>query len=174
MGADSLPPGRPPLAERRAGFPGDRRAATRISAPQTIRCAEVPDVPAASWTNAWRLGQEVVLSGMTAHPATQAAAKQGRPMDAYDQALLVFGKLEALVQAAGGHRHNIVKTVVYVTRMADKDDIGRARREFFDGHFPCSTLVAVSELVFPELRVAIDAWARLDVDLRDASLTGVV
>ena len=174
MSTGSPPEKRSSQGERRSAALVDRRFATRVSAPQIIRSAEVPDLPTASWTNAWRLGQEVVLSGMTAHPATQAAAKQGRPMDAYDQALLVFGKLEALVQAAGGHRHNIVKTVVYVTRMADKEDIGRARREFFGGHFPCSTLVAVSELVFPELRVAIDAWARLDVDLRDASLTGVV
>ena len=174
MNTGSPPSGRSSQGERRAGAPGDRRSATRISAPQKIRSAEVPDLPTASWTNAWRLGEEVVLSGMTAHPVTQHAAKHGRPMDAYDQALIVFGKLEALLIAAGGHRHNIVKTVVYLTSMADKDDIGRARREFFGGHFPCSTLVAVSELVFPELRVEIDAWARLDVDLRDASLTSVV
>ena len=142
--------------------------------PQKIRCAEFPDLPAASWTNAWRLGNEVVLSGMTGHPATRDAQVDGKPLGAYEQALIVFGKLEALVQAAGGHRHNIVKTVVYLTSMADKEDIGRARHEFFGGYFPCSTLVAVSELVFPELRVEIDAWARLDVDLRDASLTSVV
>ena len=33
--------------------------------PQRIRCAEVPDLPAASWTNAWKIGDEVVMSGMT-------------------------------------------------------------------------------------------------------------
>ena len=142
--------------------------------PHKVRCAEVPDLPTASWTNGWRVGDEVILSGMTGHPATRAAAAAGKPLGAYEQALVVFGKLEALIQAAGGHRHNIVKTVVYLTSMADKDEIGRARQEFFGGHFPCSTLVAVSELVFPELRVEIDAWARLDVDLRDASLNSVV
>ena len=139
-----------------------------------VRCAEVPDQPAASWTNAWRVGLEVVLSGMTGHPDTRDAEAAGLPLDAYEQTLVVLGKLEALVKAAGGHRHNIVKTVVYVVDMADKDDIGRARRVFFGENLPCSTLVAVSELVFPELRVEIDAWARLDVDLRGASLTGVV
>jgi enamine deaminase RidA (YjgF/YER057c/UK114 family) len=136
--------------------------------PEKIESPQVPDLPTASWTNGWRIGHEVVMSGMTAHPATRQAAEQGRPLGAYEQTLAVLRKLEALVQAAGGHRHNIVKTVVYVTDIADKDEVGRARKDFFEGHYPCSTLVAVSALVFPELRVEIDAWARLDVDLREA------
>lgn len=137
--------------------------ARKISAPQ------VPDLPTASWTNGWRIGQEVVMSGMTGHPATRQAAEQGQPLGAYEQALVVLRKLEALVVAAGGHKHNIVKTVVYLTDIADKDEVGRARKDFFEGHYPCSTLVAVSALVFPELKVEIDAWARLDVDLRAAT-----
>ncbi len=128
----------------------------------------VPDLPTASWTNAYRIGHEVVLSGMTAHPASRDAAQQGAPLDAYAQTLVVLRKLEALVQAAGGHRHNIVKTVVYVCDIADKEGVGRARKEFFGAHTPCSTLVAVRGLVFPELCVEVDAWARLDVDLRQA------
>jgi enamine deaminase RidA (YjgF/YER057c/UK114 family) len=135
---------------------------------EKIATPQVPDLPHASWTNAWRIGNEVVMSGMTAHPATQQAAQQGQPLGAYEQTLHVLHKLEALVQAAGGHRHNLVKTVVYLTDIADKDEVGRARRDFFGDHTPCSTLVAVSALVFPELRVEIDTWARLDVDLRQA------
>ena len=136
--------------------------------PEKIVAPAVPDLPTATWTNAYRVGSEVVMSGMTAHPATRKAADEGRPLGAYEQTLLVLRKLEALVQAAGGHKHNIVKTVVYVTDIADKDEVGRARKDFFEGHYPTSTLVGVSGLVFPELRVEIDAWARLDVDLRQA------
>lgn len=140
---------------------GPAIAARRITAPA------VPDLPGASWSNGWRIGNEVVLSGMTGHPATRDAAAAGAPMGAYAQTMEVLGKLEALVVAAGGHRHNIVKTVVYLTDIADKDEVGRARKAFFGTAFPCSTLVAVQALVFPELCVEIDAWARLDVDLRD-------
>jgi enamine deaminase RidA (YjgF/YER057c/UK114 family) len=143
-------------------------AASDTTAVVRVRAPQVADLPTQTWSNGWRIGNEVVLSGMTAHPASHAAAARGEPLDTYAQAMLVLGKLEALVQAAGGHRHNIVKTVVYVTDIADKEAIGRARRDFFQGHFPCSTLVAVGALVFPELRVEIDAWARLDVDLRQA------
>jgi 2-iminobutanoate/2-iminopropanoate deaminase len=140
-----------------------------MSAIDRIFAAAVPDLPGASWTNGWRIGDEIVMSGMTAHPATRDAAASGKPIDTYEQTLRVLGKLAALVEAAGGNRHNITKTVVYVTNIADKDAVGRARREFFGDVCPCSTLVAVSALVFPELTVEIDAWARLDVDLRTAT-----
>ena len=135
---------------------------------EKIQCPQVPDLPTASWTNGYRIGEEVVVSGMTGHPATRQAAERGEPLGAYDQAMVVLKKLEALVTAAGGHKHNLTKTVVYLTDIADKDEVGRARRDFFGAHTPCSTLVAVQALVFPELRVEIDAWARLDVDLREA------
>ena len=135
---------------------------------EKIQCPQVPDLPTASWTNGYRIGEEVVVSGMTGHPATRQAAERGEPLGAYDQAMVVLKKLEALVTAAGGHKHNLTKTVVYLTDIADKDEVGRARRDFFGAHTPCSTLVAVQALVFPELRVEIDAWARLDVDMREA------
>jgi 2-iminobutanoate/2-iminopropanoate deaminase len=136
---------------------------------QRIASPSVPDLAAATWTNAWRIGHEVVMSGMTGHPATRDAAAGGRALTAYEQTLVVLRKIEALVQAAGGHRHNIVKTVVYLTDITDKDEVGRARRDFFGANFPCSTLVGVNALVFPELKVEVDAWARLDVDLRAAT-----
>lgn len=141
-----------------------------------VTCKAVPDLPHATWSNALVVGQEVVLSGQTAHPATRDAAQAGQPLGAYEQTLVVLRKVQALLEAAGGGIHNIVKLVVYVTDIADKDEVGRARRDFFAplpesprSPFPASTLVAVHALVFPELRVEIDAFARLDVDLRTAN-----
>ncbi|MCO2531494.1 RidA family protein [Pseudomonas aeruginosa] len=125
-----------------------------MTAVRRIRAAALPDLPDASWSNALLVGEELVMSGMTA-------------LDAHAQALVVLGKVKALLEAAGGHVGNLYKLNVYVTRIADKDAIGRARQEFFAGQgtFPASTLVEVSGLVFPELLVEIDAWARLDIDL---------
>jgi 2-iminobutanoate/2-iminopropanoate deaminase len=99
---------------------------------------------------------------MTAHPATRNAKE---PLGAYEQTLEVLRKLLAYVEAAGGNVRNLYKLVIYVTDIADKDEVGRARRDFFQAPYPCSTLVEVKGLVFPELKVEIDAWARLDVDL---------
>lgn len=125
-----------------------------MTAVRRIRAAALPDLPDASWSNALLVGEELVMSGMTA-------------LDAHAQALVVLGKVKALLEAAGGHVGNLYKLNVYVSRIADKDAIGRARQEFFAGQgtFPASTLVEVSGLVFPELLVEIDAWARLDIDL---------
>ena len=127
-----------------------------------VTTPEVAELPAATWTNAFRIGEEIVMSGMTAHPATRQSPE---PMGAYAQTTEVLRKLLAYVEAAGGNRRNLVKLVIYVTDIADKDEVGRARRDFFQAPYPCSTLVEVKGLVFPELKVEIDAWARLDVDL---------
>ncbi|NVZ19023.1 Rid family hydrolase [Pseudomonas costantinii] len=130
---------------------------------QLVHSPAVPQPPGTSWSNAVLIGRDVVMSGMTAHPAARDAA-----LDCYAQTLVVLGKIQALVEAAGGHVGNIYRLTVYLTDIADKEDVGRARRDFFAGQalFPTSTLVAVSALVFPELRVEIEASARLDVDLR--------
>jgi enamine deaminase RidA (YjgF/YER057c/UK114 family) len=124
---------------------------------------KVAELPTATWSNCLVFGNEIALSGMTAHPATRDAA-----IGAYEQTLVVLEKIRALVEEAGGGIENIYKLVIYVTDIADKDEVGRARRDFFQSPYPCSTLVGVSGLVFPELKVEIDAFARLDIDLRTA------
>lgn len=132
-----------------------------------IQCDGVPEPPTATWSNVLRLGEEVVMSGMTGHPATRQAEERGEPMNTYAQTLRVLEKCKAMVESAGGSLGNIYRLTVYLTDIADKDAVGRARRDFFAGQavYPTSTLVAVSGLVFPELRVEIEASARLDVDL---------
>jgi enamine deaminase RidA (YjgF/YER057c/UK114 family) len=138
---------------------------------ERIRAPAVPDPGTATWSHGIRFGNEILMSGMTAHPATRDAQT---PLTTYEQTLVVLGKIRALVEAGGGSLANIYKLVVYVTDIADKDDVGRARREVFadvaanGGAYPCSTLVQVSALVFPELRVEIEAFARLDIDMSAA------
>jgi len=131
-------------------------AARRVIAPS------VPERETATWSNCLVLGNEISMSGMTANPESTAAA----PLGTYEQTLIVLGKIRALVEAAGGGVQNIYKLVIYVTNIQDKDEVGRARKEFFRAPYPCSTLVEVRGLVFPGLAVEIDAFARLDIALR--------
>lgn len=126
-----------------------------------VRSEKVPELQTATWSNCLVIGNEVAMSGMTAHPASHDTE-----LGAYEQAVVALNKIKVLLEAAGGGIHNIYKLVIYVTDIADKDEVGRARREFFRGHYPCSTLVGVNALVFPELKVEIDAFASLKVDLR--------
>jgi len=128
---------------------------------QRVRADAVAEPATATWSNCLRLGNEIALSGMTAAPAI----RDGAVLDAHAQARVVLGKVQALVEAAGGHLGNLYKLVIYVTDIADKDAVARARREVFRAPYPCSTLVEVRALVMPELKVEIDAFARLDVDL---------
>ncbi|PUA20661.1 RidA family protein [Glaciimonas sp. PCH181] len=126
-----------------------------------VKTDQVPESASGTWSNCLVIGNEVVMSGMTAHPASRDAT-----LDTYAQTLVVLGKLRDLVEAAGGSLGSIYKLVIYVKDIGDKDEVGRARRDFFRAPYPCSTLVQVSGLVFPELTVEIDAFARLDIDLQ--------
>ena len=131
---------------------------------QTVRHVQterVAELASATWSNCLLIGNEIVMSGMTAHPASRNSV-----LTTYEQTLVVLGKLRDLVTAGGGTLGSIYKLVIYVTDIADKDEVGRARRDFFQAPYPCSTLVQVSALVFPELTVEIDGFARLDVDLQ--------
>ena len=99
-----------------------------MTAVRRIRAAALPDLPDASWSNALLVGEELVMSGMTAHPATRQAVERGAALDAHAQALVVLGKVKALLEAAGGHVGNLYKLNVYVSRIADKDAIGARGR----------------------------------------------
>jgi len=128
-----------------------------------IKTDKVAELATATWSNCLVIGNEISMSGMTAHPASRNSV-----LSTYEQTLLVLGKVRDLVEAAGGTLGGIYKLVIYVKDIADKDDVGRARRDFFKAPYPCSTLVEVSGLVFPELTVEVDAFARLDIDLQQA------
>jgi enamine deaminase RidA (YjgF/YER057c/UK114 family) len=54
-----------------------------------------------------------------------------------------------------------VKVVVYLTDIHDRRKINPIRQRYFGPHRPASTLVEVSALVSPELKVEIEAQAVL-------------
>ena len=56
---------------------------------------------------------------------------------------------------------DIVKVNIFVTDIRQREEVWRARREFFTSDFPVSTLVEVSALAAPELLVEIEAVAIL-------------
>lgn len=123
-----------------------------------LPCPAVPEPPGATWSNALRCGNELVVSGMTAHPACREQA-----MDAQAQALECLRKIDALCAAAGLTLDHVMKLTVYLTDMSDKDAVARARRERLRPPYPASTLVGVSALAFPEVKVEIDAVVRVDL-----------
>jgi len=77
--------------------------------------------------------------------------------DVYEQARITFTKIKNLVEAAGGEMDDIIKVTIFVTDISRREEVWKARREFFTGDFPCSTLVEVSALARPGLAVEIEA-----------------
>jgi enamine deaminase RidA (YjgF/YER057c/UK114 family) len=127
----------------------------KVSVPVTA------EPPHATWSNCLVIGNEISLSGVTAR------GKDGAPIGGASverQTLAILRRIAELVEAAGGGVQNLYKLVIYVTDIARKDEINSARAAFFRGIFPCSTLVEVKGLVFPDLLVEIDAFANFAVD----------
>jgi len=77
--------------------------------------------------------------------------------DAYLQAKEAFRRVVELVRACGACPEDVTVLRIYLTDVADKAEVGRARGEFFTGEMPCSTLVGVSQLVEPGLKVEVEA-----------------
>jgi 2-iminobutanoate/2-iminopropanoate deaminase len=119
---------------------------------------DVAEYPEGHWSNTLRVGDKVYLSGFTAR-ANDLKTIQGA--DAYEQAKVIFTKIQKCVEAAGGQMNDVVKIVIYVVDMADNKLVWKARKEFFTGDFPTSTLVQVAGLASPEILLEITAEAHV-------------
>lgn len=122
----------------------------------------VPDVAEATpglWSNAIRAGDTLYISGQVARPFEGGAGMVGT--DEYAQAKQIFLRIERIVKAAGGTMDDLVKMTIYMVNIEKNTEVWRARREFFSGDFPASTLVEVSSLAKPEVLVEIESVAYL-------------
>lgn len=81
------------------------------------------------------------------------------PENVFDQFQVAIDNLDACLRAAGAEASHIVKVTVYLTDVEDRTLINPIRIEYFGDHHPASTLVEVSSLVLPELKVEIEAQA---------------
>lgn len=128
---------------------------TRVSSEQ------VKEPAPRTWSNCLVVGNQVFISGMTAHDLEGNVAG-GKDM--YSQACQTFSKIRALIEAAGGTTRNIVKMTIFVTDISERKEVWRAREEFFSGDFPACSLIGITALATPELKVEIEAIGVLDTD----------
>jgi enamine deaminase RidA (YjgF/YER057c/UK114 family) len=117
----------------------------------------VPEPAPGTWSNCLVVNGIAYVAGMIARDG------DGRIIDGdeYAQAKLIFAKIRHLLEAAGGSMADVVKVVIYVTDIGQRQQVWRARREVFSGDFPISTLVEVAALAEPAVKVEIEAIAHL-------------
>jgi enamine deaminase RidA (YjgF/YER057c/UK114 family) len=124
-----------------------------------ITSPAVPEPPAETWSNCLVAGGIAYIAGMTARGSAADS-------DEYVQAKTIFTKIRHLVEAAGGAMADVTKVTIFVTDITQREKVWQARREFFTGNFPASTLVQAAALADPSLKVEIEAVAHIGASRR--------
>ena len=110
--------------------------------------------PVSHFCHVVRSGDLIWLSGMVG-----IAADGSIPPDTNDQFRVAIKSIDTCLRHAGGRPDQIVKVQVFMTDISERPQINPIRIEYFGEHKPASTLVQVSSLVDPRMKVEIEAVA---------------
>jgi 2-iminobutanoate/2-iminopropanoate deaminase len=120
---------------------------------QEFKVAGLP-APLSHYTDAVRFGNILFVSGLTAH---DAEGKIVGATDAAAQTRQILTNLKLVLDAAGATMADVLKVTVFLTNIDDRAAINPVRHEFFGPTRPASTLIEVSRLALPEMKVEIEA-----------------
>jgi len=107
------------------------------------------------YSRAVRAGPYVHVAGTTAATAEGVVGRD----DPHEQTLQALRTIETVLARAGASMRQVVRTRIYVVDIDEWEAIGRAHGAFFGDIRPAATMVEVSRLIDPALRVEIEADA---------------
>ncbi len=106
------------------------------------------------YTDAVRFGDLLFVSGIAALDQDMNLVGED---DVVAQAEQVFVNLEMVLREASAGFEDVLKVTVYLTDIEDRVRINPVRERYFGDARPASTLVEVSGLVMPGMKVEIEA-----------------
>lgn len=112
--------------------------------------------PVSHYCHVTKAGNLIWVSGTVG-----VAADGSVPPGVVEQFEIAIANMDACLKAVGAGAEHVVKVTVYLTDVADRTKINPIRQRYFGIHRPASTLVEVSALVLPTLKVEIEAQAVL-------------
>jgi reactive intermediate/imine deaminase len=144
---------------------GGRIAREEVGARQEIRVAGLNE-PISHYTDAVRFGDLLFVSGVAPlDPGGRVVSA-----DVVEQAQQVFANLAHVLKAAGADFGDVLKVTVFLTDVRDRARINPVRQQHFGSARPASTLIGVSELAVPGMKIEIEAI----VGLRQCKVDGRV
>lgn len=126
---------------------------------EEFRVEGMPE-PISHFTDAVVYGPLVYLSGCG--PVDEDGVLVGGD-DIRAQTRQVLENMKRVMDACGTRFDSILKVTVYLLDIADLPKVNELRREYFGDARPASTLVQVSDLATPGMKVEIEAVAIREV-----------
>ena len=124
---------------------------------EEIRVPEL-GTPISHYTDAVRVGDLLFVSGCV---PTDADGNVVGGDDVAAQARKTLENIGVILERAGASFGDVAKVTVFLTDIDDRPKINPVRQEIFGDAKPASTLIEVSRLAIPGIKIEIEAVARI-------------
>jgi reactive intermediate/imine deaminase len=124
---------------------------------EEIRVPEL-GTPISHYTDAVRVGDLLFVSGCV---PTDGDGNVIGGDDVTAQARKTFENIGLILERAGASFADVAKVTVFLTDIDDRPKINPVRQEVFGDVRPASTLIEVSRLAIPGIKIEVEAVARI-------------
>jgi reactive intermediate/imine deaminase len=114
--------------------------------------------PLVGYSRAVKVGNLVFVSGCTASTPDGLVGKG----DVAAQTRQCILTIRAALEKAGAGLKDVVKSRIYLTNIADWEQVGKVHGEFFGEIRPALVLVEISKLIDPDMLIEIEADAVIE------------